>query len=103
MDTFKQTNANAIGYALYCNGVLISGSSHTYHMSQPFLRQTTNAQMMDRTNTLRASKRLLFEKRISAWTYPQQRHNYEHDVILNAIYYIYHNQEVGPQNGKCQT
>ena len=90
---FKKTDG-ALGYALYHNAVIISGTNHMYHVSKKWLGQTITAQT-DEDPTVKAEACKLFEKRISKWTYPQKKHHYEHHIGIDTIYYIYHNPAAG--------
>ena len=87
---FVPLNNNSLGYALYCNGVIISGTKHIWHVSHPFLDNTVTAQEEENLK-IQADACKKFEHRISEWTYLNKGHRYAHDVAINNIYYVYHN------------
>merc|ERR1711884_135583 len=78
------------GYAVYRNGVMISGTNHIWQVSHPFLDNMVTAQE-EKNLKIRAKARKKFEHRISEWTYPDKHHRYAHDIAINNIYYVYHN------------
>merc|ERR1711884_693920 len=87
---FIPLNDDPCGYATYRNGVIISGTDHIWQVSNPFLDNTVTAQ--DENNKkIRAKARKKFEHRISEWTYPDKPHRYAYDVVIDNIYYVYHN------------
>ena len=87
---FVPLGDDSCGYAVYRNGLIISGTDHIWHVSDPFLENTVTAQDED-DKTTRAIARKKFEHRISEWSYPDKTHGYAYDVVIDNVYYVYHN------------
>jgi len=87
---FIPLNDNSFGYAIYRNDVMISGTDHIWYVSHPFLENTVTAQD-ENDKKIRAIARKKFEHRVSEWSYPDKSHGYAYDVVIDNVYYVYHN------------